>query len=928
MPPATPSARRIELIGRRTERARLRRLLPPRPSDLRLVVIQGEPGIGKTSLWLAALDIADAAGYRLLQARPAKAEARLSYGVLIDLLDGLLADDGDSILGAMPVPQRDALVAIRDGDRTGAARAWQVVGAALLTVLRAAGARGPLLIGVDDIQWADRASTRVLEYALRRLSAAPIRVVASERIGSRRESVEAEPLAGLSPDLWRLEPMLVGDLVTVLHRRLRSLSDEDALAVAATSGANPFIALEMGRAALERGGNRRSVGHAPISRRLRTLAADRVGELDDAGLEVALLASVLTHPTTALLETAAGSDVRVGQGLANAERAGVLELRGEVWAFTHPLLSAAVYDSVAAADRRAVHARMAGVTAEPEERAWHLALAARGVDAGAAAALTEAATVASARGAPDSALALLTEAIRLTSVSDSDLLAVRRLEAAQCLFALDRLQDALDLAVLATGLDVPTAIRAPALALCGFLAEELRGPLESFEYLDEALRLTEDPRQAIPIAELYADLLPFVGRAADVGEVKRENVRRGEASGDAGLLARTQADAIVHGFQWDGLSAPDALDALLRLPDGGARLDEMIALVAIWADRPDIANVHWDAIFGRASDLGDEHIRAVRLTYRADADIRFGALARAEDTLRERLPLELQGDQLRACHLLLIRARLYAIRGDARRARADARRVIELGASVPWYVARSLAAIGLLELARGDAAAAAVRYEEAAAADPSILARRHGAYFVSVDRIEALALAGRLAEARDVLGTLQDQADRWRDGWILAAVARSRAVVLGAANDLPAALDASLEAVARYDALPYPLDLGRALLTSGSLHRRLLHRREARFALARAEGAFRGLDARLWLERTAEEQARIGGRAPGADALTPSEAAVAALVAQGHTNAEVADRLVLSTRTVESHLTQVYAKLGLRSRTELASRRKDMSATS
>jgi DNA-binding NarL/FixJ family response regulator len=914
--------RRIDLQGRRAERTRLRRLFPAVPSGLRVVVLQGEPGIGKTSLWLAALDMAQAGGYRVLTARPAQPEERLSYGVLLDLLDGLFADDAVD-LEMLPRAQREALTAIRDGAHGGVARAWQVVGAALLSILRvAADAKVPLVIGIDDIQWADRASTRVLGYALRRAATLPIRVIATERISLRPDTAATESFVGLEHETWRLEPMLRGDLVIVLRHRLRALLPEVADSVAEASGANPFIALEMGRAALERGGPPVRVGHAPISRRLHRLAADRVTRLDDAGLEVALLSSVLSRPTTSMLELAAGSAALVRRGLASAETAGVLELRGDIWAFTHPLLAAAVYDSATAPDRRALHARMAAITPEVEERAWHLALAATGPDSAAAAALGEAAEVASARGAPDSALALLIEAIRLTSASEPDLAAVRRVAAARALFALDRLHEALDLATTATGEPIAAPTRGAALELCGYLAEELVGPVEAFEYLDRALDLTTDPARAIGIAELRAELLSFVGRSSEVGAALQANLDRAEAVADVELIGRTRANLIVHDFQSGRLTAIAALSALERLEVVGDRLHEMVALVALWADRPDLAFEHWAVVIDRAEQNGDEHTRAVRLAYRSDLDLRVGDLDRAAATLRDRLRVELAGDQLRAAHLLFIQARLAAIRGDARMARSSARRAMDLGAAVPWYIARSHAALGLLDLSRGDAAAAVAHYEAAEAADPPLLLRRHGAYYISIDRIEAQAASGARVAARSGLDRLAAQAAAWQDGWLEAGVARARAAVLAAEGDLPAALEAAAAAVERYESLPYPLDLGRAFVALGAIHRRLSHRRDARLALGRAALIFRSLGAQAWLERVTGELARIGGRAPSADELTPSETAVADLVARGLTNAEVAGRLFLTTRTVESHLTQVYAKLGLRSRTELANVRR------
>jgi DNA-binding CsgD family transcriptional regulator len=173
---------------------------------------------------------------------------------------------------------------------------------------------------------------------------------------------------------------------------------------------------------------------------------------------------------------------------------------------------------------------------------------------------------------------------------------------------------------------------------------------------------------------------------------------------------------------------------------------------------------------------------------------------------------------------------------------------------------------------------------------------------------------------RDALALLEKQAATWQDGWALAGAARARAAVLRADTELAAALVAASEAVDRHRLLPYPFERGRSLLAAGSIHRRLTHRREARAHLSEALGVFEGLGAGAWIALAQAELNRVGGRAPGVDVLTPSESAVADLVALGLSNAQVAERLVLATRTVESHLTQIYAKLGVRSRAELVRR--------
>ena len=186
------------------------------------------------------------------------------------------------------------------------------------------------------------------------------------------------------------------------------------------------------------------------------------------------------------------------------------------------------------------------------------------------------------------------------------------------------------------------------------------------------------------------------------------------------------------------------------------------------------------------------------------------------------------------------------------------------------------------------------------------------------DLIEATAAAGALADANEALTLVEARTAVWGENWARAGLARSRALVDAAEGELANALPEAVMAVRLHERLPYPLELGRSLLVAGSIQRRLRHQREGRHALSRAERIFTDLGASPWRQRAHAELGRVGGRSASRDALTSSEHAVAELVARGLSNAEVASDLVLAVRTVESHLTQIYAKLGVRSRTELA----------
>jgi DNA-binding CsgD family transcriptional regulator len=186
------------------------------------------------------------------------------------------------------------------------------------------------------------------------------------------------------------------------------------------------------------------------------------------------------------------------------------------------------------------------------------------------------------------------------------------------------------------------------------------------------------------------------------------------------------------------------------------------------------------------------------------------------------------------------------------------------------------------------------------------------------DDIEALAALGRLEAAEAVLAWFEERATALDRPSARAAAARSRGLIAVAAANLDGALACFQEALRQHERVPLPFDRARTLLALGNAQRRSRERRAARESLLQALAIFEQLGAAIWAARARTELARIAGRAPGSGELTAAERRVAELVAAGRTNKEVAAELVVIVRTVESTLTKAYAKLGVRSRTELA----------
>jgi DNA-binding CsgD family transcriptional regulator len=186
------------------------------------------------------------------------------------------------------------------------------------------------------------------------------------------------------------------------------------------------------------------------------------------------------------------------------------------------------------------------------------------------------------------------------------------------------------------------------------------------------------------------------------------------------------------------------------------------------------------------------------------------------------------------------------------------------------------------------------------------------------DEIEAHLALGHLDEAEALLDGLTEQATVTGRAWALAAAARCRGLLRAARGDWAGALSDLDRSQKELAALGQPFERARSLLVEGTIRRRARQKRAARDALEAALAVFESLGARLWAERTRGELLRIGGRTATPHDLTATEERVASLVAAGWTNREVATALFMSVKTVESNLRQIYRKLGVASRRELA----------
>ena len=371
------------------------------------MLIEGEPGIGKTTLWLAALELARDKGFRVLSARAAAAESVLAYTALADLLDGVPA----AAWADLPEPQRAAVDQVLLRTDNGAATDQRAVAAAFLSVVEYLADDGPLLVAIDDLQWIDPSSTHVVAFAARRLSG-PVGILGSVRTDAG--SGAGAWLQMPRPDAVnriRLSPLGIHDLHAAVSARLRRPFSRPTMGrIHELSGGNPFYAIELARAIAERAPG----VETSLPRTLAEVVRARIGGLDPDVHDALLAASCMASPTVELVSSATISDDDLLiELLENAESKGIIAIDGNRIHFAHPLLARGVYTEAAPGQRRTMHRRLADIVDEPELRARHLALAATSGDQVTLRALDTAAESARIRGAPAAAAELMDLAIGL-----------------------------------------------------------------------------------------------------------------------------------------------------------------------------------------------------------------------------------------------------------------------------------------------------------------------------------------------------------------------------------------------------------------------------------------------------------------------------------------------------------------------------------
>jgi DNA-binding CsgD family transcriptional regulator len=884
-----------------------------RAGESRVLVVRGEPGVGKTAL---LDDLAEQArGCRVVRTAGMQSEIELAFAGLHQLLSPMLGH-----LEQLPGPQRDAL-RTAFGISAGPAPDRFLVALAVLSLLSEVAGERPLVCVIDDQQWLDKASAQALGFAARRLAAEPVGLVFAAR-------VPGEELAGL-PEL-AVEGLAEGDARALLDSALTGPLDARVRdQIVAEAGGNPLALLELPRGMTpgELAGGFGLPGAGSLTGRIEDSFRRRLDALPVPARQLLLLAAADPSGDPSLVWRAAGRlGLPVQEAAVPAAEAGLAEFGARV-RFRHPLVRSVAYRSASFPERQQVHGALAEATdpaADPDRRAWHRAQAAAGPDEEVAAELERCAGRAQARGGLAAAAAFLERAVRLTA--DPARLVERTLAAAQASVQAGAFDQALGLLVMteAWPLDEFAAARADLLRGLVAFASGLSSDAPSL--LLKAARRLELLNLALA-RETYLDAWGAalaIGHVAagDMAEISRaaRALPRAPDPGPAELLLDGLALLITDGLAAAAPALRHAASAFAsdRIPVGDGLRWGWLATV------PPL--LLWDDNGWRAIVAGQ-----VRLARNA------GAL--------ETLPLHLATAGI-------ITAWSGAF-GEAAVLIAESEAVCEAtGARIPSYAALALAglrgrqaeAVPLLEATINAAQAAGQgltvtaarwmaavldnglgRYDEAreaarqAAGDPSGL---YVSTWALPELIEAAVRSGNMPMAGDALERLADTTQAGGTDFGLGIEARSRALV----SEGQAAEGLYREAIDRLGRTKLRPELARAHLLYGEWLRRENRRTDAREQLHTAHGMFDEIGMEAFAERARRELAATGETArkrpatatvEASQVLTAQEAQVAQLARDGLSNPEIGARLFISSHTVQYHLGKVFTKLGISSRGQL-----------
>jgi DNA-binding CsgD family transcriptional regulator len=904
---------RPSIIGRQRELDQIQAFVVGPNAALTLA---GSPGIGKTTLWEAGLRIAPEAGYRVMASRASEAETGLPFAALADLVD----DVDVEVFDRLPAPQRRALdVALRRTDWEGEPQERFASAAGFLGVLKALSAEQALLIAVDDVQWLDQSSAEAIAFTGRRLAGPRVRFLLSRRTGRVSDLEKAVAPAGLTA--VEVSPLTIGAVGELLADRLEFVPRHRLLRqIFETAHGNPMLALEIARLVADAGSP--GVGEElPIPDSEDDAFGPRVRALDPSVRRALVAVALDSTLSRSELEAVSGQEAvrtAISDGLLVAERNRVRP--------AHPMITAVARRAAGSDDLMDMRRHLAQVVRDPLTRARHLAMTASQPDLQLAAMVARAAQMALSTGATHDAEDLAMHALRLTDQGDPEW-SERVLTLGRCLGVNRDFDGARELLMEHLPRLRPPVKRAEARIMlsegvdCGNEPEHLERALE--DAADDArIRATVLARQSA---------WHSVVNLQDIEAAEQLALAARSAAAD---LPMDELPEVTYALGWArilrGASLDGLVDAAAPQPVGAALYDYSVMRLRGIQDafRGRIAEAarRFELQVIQSNERGDMWLVTNSQVQLAELALRAGRIADAEQWTNEIEVTFLEP----AIHRL--RALIATVRGDP----ADARQWLDRFnahddpvtlTGVGWERIEVARAGALLQLYEGEYAAAAAGLRTL---HEHLRARKideFGAFPVLPDLVEALVLCGDCATARVVTEELAEAPYLNDSPWAGASLQRMNATTsLGLAYD-DESLEQLLTAALAYAQTGLEFDAARCLLFAGRTERRHNRRSKARAHLEEASRRFSAIGCSGWAELARTESARISGRrGTEGGVLTASEQRVAELAASGLTNKEIAEQLFVSTYTIEAHLSHAYAKLGVRSRTQLAQRLSTASA--
>jgi DNA-binding CsgD family transcriptional regulator len=904
------------IIGRDAGLARVRGLVDPVPQAGQVLLVIGEPGMGKTVLLADAADRARSAGMRVLSVTGRESESKIAFAGLHQLLRPVL-----SSAASLPGRQARALLGALGVAADAAAADLLLTGVAVLTLLSDLSERSPVLVVVDDAHWLDRSSLDALAFVASRLDAERVILLVAAR-GQAPPPGFDRGFAEL-----RLEPLSPADAARLLDAQPHPPRGRARAQVLAQGAGNPMALIELAKViAADPGASRRWAAEPlPLTDRLSAVISLRFAALPDRTQAALLLAAVADGPDLGTATSRGGGpDARA---LAPAEQLGLLRVDTAGLRFSHPLVRSAIYHSAPFARRAAAHRQLAeALHDQPDRQAWHLAAAALQPDEHVASLLEATASQAQRRGGAAAAAQAMERAADLSP--DRADQARRLVAAASAAVSTGQADWVQDLATRALAVTSDPSLRLTARKVAGWaLAYSGRGAAA----LSALLSVAEQASRDLPALawEALAD-------AATVGYYSGAAASHQAVDGVLELLEdeeppgrRQRVDSGPRRL-WilactDPFGSRSQLVPYLRRITG-AELDEAAlwrAGSAAWLlDESDLAIHMLQDAMHRLQAPGTRGTSGPGLTALGWAYMDTGRWDEALEAAAEAADIaEANHMDVVAASADVITAVVLAMRGDSGAARAHAASALaavdpaENGLIAAW----TRRALGVAALADGNYLRAFTQLGGLFSEDGTPL-HNYASYLGVPDLAAAAVRADRRVQGRDVieraLGGLRGMASPRLEQLI----ARARAILADPAS--PGAYVDEVLADPAGD--QWPFERAQLRLDHGEWLRRRRRINDAKPVLTQALETFRRLRAPSWAQRAQAELRACGvavaDPASERDAmseLTPQQRQIVRLASYGLTNREIGDRLFLSPRTVSTHLYRSYPKLGVAGRNQL-----------